>query len=35
MQQVIFTSGDESETDVDNADNQSDNAFLIVNIQFQ
>lgn len=31
MLQVTFTWGDETETDVDDADNQSDNSFITVN----
>lgn len=34
MLQVTFTSGDDTETDVDNAEKQSDNSFPIVNISF-
>lgn len=32
MPQVAFTSGDEKERDVDEADNQSENSFHIVNL---
>lgn len=32
MQQVTFTSGDEMETDMFDAYNQSENLFLIVNL---
>lgn len=33
LPQVTFTSGDEMETDVDNAEKQSDNSCPIVNIE--
>lgn len=31
MMQVIFISGDETKTEVDNTDNQSDNSYFTVN----